>query len=131
MLDKVRNIFITGLLIFIPLAAVVLLIYWVVSYLDSLLKPFTKNYFPGFSLLIIIVLIFIAGIIGKLAVGQKIINRFEEILRKIPVLRAIYIGIKEALKALLESGTGKLKGVVLVEYPRRGIYAIGLSRHEC
>ena len=128
MLDKVRNVFITGLLIFIPLAAVVLLIYWVVSYLDALLKPFVSKtyYFPGFSLIIIVVAIFITGVIGRLTVGQKIINKFEEILRNIPVLRTIYISIKEALKALLESKT-ELKGVVLVEYPRKGIYSLGFT----
>ena len=128
MLEKIRNVFVTGLLIFIPLAAVILLIYWVVTYLDSLLKPLLSNthYFPGFGLLVLLALIFITGVIGRLTVGQRVINKFENFLRNIPVLRTIYIGVKEALKALLESKT-ELKGVVLVEYPRRGIYSLGFT----
>ena len=130
MIERIQRVFVTGLLIFIPIATVILLSYWAISYIEGILKPLltkTHYYFPGLSVLIFIAVIFALGLLGRVALGQRIIESVESFFKKIPILRTIYIGVKEALKALLESETERLKGVVLIEYPRKGIYAIGFT----
>ncbi len=130
MLDRLRNAFVTGLLIFIPLAITIFIVYWAVTTVEDVLKPlFSKSpyYFPGFSIIILLVTILALGAIGTHAIGQKIILKLENILRKIPLIRTVYTGVREAMRALLTSDIERLKGVVLVEYPRRGVYAIGFT----
>lgn len=130
MLERVRNVFITGLLIFLPLAITVFIIIWAVTSVESLISPALQSspyYFPGMSVLLLVALIFILGIFGTHTIGQKIILKVENGLKKVPIVRTVYVGVKEALKALVESDVERLKGVVLVEYPRRGLYAIGFT----
>jgi len=130
MIEKIRRTFIAGLLIFLPLAITVFIVYWAVMYTENLLKPIflgTPYYFPGMSVLFLILLIFLLGILGTHAIGQRAIVRLERALRSVPILRTVYTGVKEALKALVESDVERLKGVVLVEYPRKGVYAIGFT----
>jgi uncharacterized membrane protein len=77
--------------------------------------------------LVIVLLIFFLGLLGRFTLGSRIIEAIEAQLRKIPIIRTIYVGVKEATKAILVSETEKLKGVVLVEYPRNGIYTLGFT----
>jgi uncharacterized membrane protein len=127
----VSNVFLTGLLILIPISGTIFVIYWMFTTIDESLRPFLCKmvgfYFPGLSWLFLIALIFLVGILGKFAIGNKLIGAIENLMQKIPIVRTIYSAVKEASKAILVSETEKIKGVVLVEYPRRGIYAIGFT----
>ncbi len=130
MWEKLKSIFITGLLIFIPLSATLLIIYYSISFLEGLfLKTAGKfiGYFPGMGLIFLIAIILLLGVIGRFAFGQKVIEYLENTFRKIPILRTIYEAVKEATKAMLTSEAEKIKGVVLIEYPRKGVYAIGFT----
>ncbi len=130
MLDRLRNTFVTGLLIFIPLATTIFIVYWAVTAVEDLLKPLLSKspyYFPGLSIAILLGTVLALGVIGTHTIGQKIILRLENTLRKIPLIRTVYTGVREAMRALLTSDVERLKGVVLVEYPRRGVYAIGFT----
>ncbi|WP_457591129.1 DUF502 domain-containing protein [Geoglobus sp.] len=130
MLERVRNVFITGLLIFLPLAVTVFIILWAVTAVENSISPALKAspyYFPGMSVLLLVLIIFLLGIFGTHTIGQRIILSVENGLKRVPVVRTVYVGVKEALKALVESDVERLKGVVLVEYPRKGVYAIGFT----
>lgn len=131
MISSIRNIFLTGLMILIPISATVFVIYWMFTSIDDLLGPFLHKvvgfYFPGLSWLFLIALIFFIGALGKFAIGNKLIEAMENFICRIPIARTIYSAVKEASKAILVSETEKIKGVVLVEYPRKGIYAIGFT----
>jgi len=115
----------------IPLATTMYIVYWVFNALDNLMKPEIQKilgfYIPGMSLIALAVLVFLLGLFGRLAVGRKLIEFIESKLMKIPVLRTVYSATKEASKAILVSETEKIKGVVLVEYPRKGLYALGFT----
>ena len=130
-MSALRNILLTGLLIFIPISATIFITYWTFTYIDNLIKPIvvraTGFYFPGLSWIFLIGIIFILGIIGRFTIGNRVVNSIENLMRKIPVVRTIYTATKEASKAILVSETERIKGVVLVEYPRKGIYAIGFT----
>lgn len=130
-MSALRNILLTGLLIFIPISATIFITYWTFTYIDNLIKPIvvraTGFYFPGLSWIFLIGIILILGIIGRFTIGNRVVNSIENLMRKIPVVRTIYTATKEASKAILVSETERIKGVVLVEYPRKGIYAIGFT----
>jgi uncharacterized membrane protein len=128
--SEIKNIFITGLLIFIPISATLFIIFWVFRYIEDIIHPYltpSGYYIPGMGWLVIVLLIFFLGLLGRFTLGSRIIEAIEAQLRKIPIIRTIYVGVKEATKAILVSETEKLKGVVLVEYPRKGIYTLGFT----
>jgi uncharacterized membrane protein len=104
---------------------------WTFNYIDNLIKPIvikaTGFYFPGLSWVFLFAIIFFLGVVGRFAIGNRIVNSVEEMMRKIPVVRTIYTATKEASKAILVSETERIKGVVLVEYPRKGIYTLGFT----
>ncbi|AKG90807.1 hypothetical protein GAH_01920 [Geoglobus ahangari] len=130
MLERLRNTFITGLLIFLPLATTVFIIYWAVMAVENLMSPAIRAspyYFPGMSVLLLVLVILALGAFGTHAIGQKAILKVEQWLKRVPIVRTVYVGVKEALKAVVESDVERLKGVVLVEYPRKGVYAIGFT----
>ncbi len=128
---SLRSTFLTGLIILIPLLATIYIIYWTFTFVDNLLKPllvkFVGFYFPGLSWLILILFIFFVGLLGRFTIGNRVISATENFMRKVPVVRTIYSAAKEASRAIFVSETEKIKGVVLVEYPRKGIYAIGFT----
>lgn len=127
---EIKNVFITGLLIFIPISATFFIVFWVFRYIEGFLQPYLMEsgyYVPGMGWVFIILIIFLLGILGRFTLGSKIIESVEGQLRKIPIIRTIYIGVKEATKVILISEAERLKGVVLVEYPRKGIYTLGFT----
>ncbi len=130
-MSTLRNIFLTGLLIFIPISATIFIVYWTFNYIDDLIKPLVLQalgfYFPGLSWLLLIAIIFILGVIGKFTLGNKIVNSVESMMQRIPLVRTIYNATKEASKAILVSETDNIKGVVLVEFPRKGVYTLGFT----
>ncbi len=130
-MSALRSIFLTGLLIFIPISATIFIVYWTFNYIDDLIKPLVVKglgfYFPGLSWLLLIALIFILGIIGRFTLGNKIVASVENMMQRIPFVRTVYTATKEASKAILVSETEKIKGVVLVEFPRKGVYALGFT----
>ena len=130
-LMEIRNTFLTGLLILIPLATTAYIVYWTFTTLDNFMRPELSRvfgfYVPGMSLIALLSVIFLLGVFGRLTVGKRLIDFVESKLMKIPVVRTIYSATKEASKAILVSETEKIKGVVLVEYPRKGLYAIGFT----
>ena len=112
---EVKNVFITGLLIFIPISATLFIIFWVFRYIEDFLQPYlaqSGHYYPGMGWILIIGIIFALGVLGRFTIGNRLIEFTENQLRKIPIIRTIYIGVKEATKAILVSETEKLKGVV-------------------
>ncbi|MBE8539125.1 DUF502 domain-containing protein [Geoglobus acetivorans] len=129
-MERLRRMFITGVVIFLPLAATFLIIYWAVGFVEDFLRPFASKspyYFPGMSLVILALVILGLGFVGTRTFGQRMIDVFEGWIKKIPLIRTIYVGTKEALRTLLQSDIERLKGVVLVEYPRKGMYALGFT----
>ena len=130
MFDRLKSAFITGLLIFIPLATTIFIVYWSLTTVEGFLRPVfykTPYYFPGFSLVILFVTILVLGFAGTHAIGQKLILKMENSLKKIPLIRTVYSGVREAIRALITTDFERLRGVVLLEYPRKGVYAIGFT----
>ncbi len=133
-ISNVRNFFITGLLVFTPLAVTVYVIWVTFNILDGILKPLVVTILgktiPGLSLIITLLLIVALGAFARIAMGQRILDYLDQSVLKIPIIRSIYAAIKGASAAFLKSKSGGFQRVVLVEYPRKGIYAMAFITGE-
>ncbi|MFQ5888382.1 MAG: DUF502 domain-containing protein [Candidatus Hydrothermarchaeales archaeon] len=133
-LRRLRNFFITGLAVSVPLVATIYIVWVTFRFLDGILSPFLKaiigeeKYISGIGLIITLLLITAIGAFATFAIGRQMVNLFEESFSKIPLVRGIYSTFKQASDAfLVHKPSSGSRGVVLVEYPRKGIYTIGLT----
>jgi len=131
MISKLRNYFLTGLVIFVPIVATIYIVWVAFNFLDGLLRPLVEaaigKHVPGLSLLITVLFILLIGAFATIAIGRKLVGVFEKNLLKIPVIRSIYLIIKQASAAFLVPQGSDFKKVVLVEFPRKGMYALGFT----
>jgi uncharacterized membrane protein len=131
---KLRNLFITGLIVFTPIAVTVYVVWITFNLFDGILKPvvvaFTGKAIPGLSLLITLLLILFLGAFAKAAIGRRVFDYLDQSVLRVPILRSIYSAIKGASVAFLMPKSEEFKKVVLVEYPRKGIYALAFTTGE-
>jgi uncharacterized membrane protein len=131
-----RKNFLSGMLVVIPLAIAVWVLYWIFSSVDNLLQPLINAAFgrhiPGLGFAIFLVVIYLVGIIASNYLGKKLIHYFESLITKVPVFRQLYIGAKQVVEGL--SGTGMNKAafreVVFVEFPREGMKTLAFITNE-
>ena len=134
-LARIRNYFIAGVVVLIPIAITVYLTLFMISISSKILpKEINPNHYlpydiPGVEILISIFLITLIGWLSLSFIGKKLLNLFNNILKKIPILRTIYSAIGQMTETFTKSDKGK-KNVVLVEYPRKGSWAVGFATKE-
>lgn len=124
-----RAYFITGLLVLLPLA----LTFWILKALlqgmerliGDPIQQYLKTYIPGMGIILLVCLILLVGIFARNFIGKKLGQLGERILNRIPLVRNIYSSIKQLTNTIFLQGKSSFRGVVLVEYPRRGAYSIG------
>ncbi|MBN1827975.1 MAG: DUF502 domain-containing protein [Deltaproteobacteria bacterium] len=132
---KIKKIFLTGILVIIPVsltAYILFIILKVVRKLVSVVPPalnpdtYLPFYVPGFGgFVVTVALIFIVGLVTKSFVGRKLMELGEAIVDQIPFVRNIYKGAKQLTEAILGDKSGSFKKVALIEFPRAGMYALG------
>jgi len=129
---RLQNYLITGLLVIMPLAVTYVVLRWLFNTLDNMLQPVLFPFFghiPGLGVLTGVAIILVAGAVASRAIGRRLIGAFERLMLRVPVARKIYGTAKQFSDRMLqaeEDGTrGAFKRVVLVEWPRKGLYAVG------
>ena len=132
---KFRNNFITGVVVLIPIGITIYLTLFLVK-ISSLILPkeLNPNHYlpydiPGIEIVISIILITFIGWLSLSFIGKKLLEIFDNILKKIPILRTIYSAIVQMTETFTKS-EGDKKNVVLVEYPRKGSWAVGFATKE-
>ena len=134
-LVKIRNYFITGVVVLIPIGITVYLTLFIVNVSSKILpKELNPNHYlpyniPGVEIIISIFLITFIGWLSLSFIGRRLLKIFEDVLRKIPILRTIYSAITQMTETFTKS-KGDTKNVVLVEYPRKGSWAVGFATKE-
>jgi uncharacterized membrane protein len=126
---RVRRYFLTGVLVLVPLAATLLIFKWLFDAIDGILEPAVEAIFgrpiAGIGFVAIIVLIFLAGLFASNVIGKKVIQRGESLLEDVPMIREIYVTLKQILQSVILPHKGGFREVVLVEFPRPGMKTIG------
>jgi|TARA_B110000881_G_C18410749_1_gene430831 uncharacterized membrane protein len=132
---RLRNYFITGAIVLIPIGITIYLTLFIVK-MSSGILPETinpNNYLPfnipGIEILITIILITLIGGLSLSFLGKKFLEIFNNILKKIPILRTIYSAVGQLTESFTQS-EGTKKSVVVLEYPRKGIWVVGFATKE-
>ncbi len=126
-----RTRFVSGLLVVIPLILTFVLLRALVESIDGLLGPLVTallghSYdFPFVGVIVTIALIVLAGIFAANVIGGRLIRLWERLLLRIPIVSFVYGSAKQLVQALSIPHSNSFKSVVMVEYPRRGVYALG------
>jgi uncharacterized membrane protein len=134
-LARLRNNFITGIVVLIPIGITLYLTLFFVKIsgkiIPNQINP--NNYLPfdipGLEILIALFLITFVGWLSLSFIGKRFFNLFNNILKKIPILRTIYSAIGQMTESFTKSDNGE-KSVVLLEYPRVGIWVVGFATKE-
>ena len=134
-LGRLRNYFITGIVVLVPIGITLYLTKFFIS-VSSRLIPNEVNpnsylpfAIPGLEILLSVIFITIIGSLSLSFIGKKILKIFNDILKRIPILRTIYSAIGQMTETLAPK-KGSKKSVVLVEYPRKGSWAVGFATKE-
>ena len=132
---RIRNNFIAGIVVLIPIGIILYLTLAIVKISSKILpKEINPNNYlpyniPGIEIIIALLLITLIGWLSLSFIGKKLLNIFDNILNKIPILRTIYSAFVQMLETFTKSKVSK-KNVVLVEYPRKGTWAVGFATNE-
>jgi uncharacterized membrane protein len=130
-----RRQFASGLIIMVPLITTIFLVVWFFNAIDRILgRYFAKilgDYIVGVGFISLILLIWVVGALGRTYAGSKLNQLKDFLIERIPLIGSVFTSIKKVSDGLLEMNTGSFEQVVLIEYPRKGCYAIGFvtSRH--
>jgi|TARA_B100001093_G_C26836455_1_gene1018547 uncharacterized membrane protein len=132
---KLRNYFITGAIVLIPIGITIYISLFIIK-ISSKLLPKTinpNNYLPfdipGIEILITIILITIIGGLSLSFLGKKVLEIFNSALKRIPILRTVYSAVGQLTESFTKSD-GSKKSVVIIEYPRKGLWVVGFATKE-
>ncbi len=132
---RLRNYFITGIIVLVPLGFTLYLTLFLVSILSKLIpEEINPNSYlpfsiPGLEIAISIIFITLIGFISLSFIGKKILKLINDLLKKIPFLRTIYSAIGQMTESFANK-KGKKKSVVLVQYPSKGSWAVGFATKD-
>nr|WP_316654169.1 DUF502 domain-containing protein [uncultured Gellertiella sp.] len=131
---RLRNNFLTGLIICAPIAITIWLTWTFIHWADSWVNPYIpyrynpesylKFAIPGFGLLIAVVLITVVGLLGKNLIGRSIVEFGERLVHRMPLVSSIYRGVKQIFESVLKDQSSSFKRVGLIEYPGPGLWAL-------
>ena len=133
--SKIRNNFIAGIVVLIPIGITLYLTLFLIRISGRIIpKEINPNNYlpfniPGVEIIIALIVITFIGWLSLSFLGKKFFELFNNILRKIPILRTIYSAIGQMTETFTKSDN-KQKSVVLLEYPRKGIWAVGFATKE-
>ena len=134
-LSKIRSYFFTGVVVLIPIGITVYLTVLIMSVspfiIPAKINPnkYLPFNIPGLEFLIAFLIITLIGMVSLTFIGKTLLKFWDNILDKIPILRSIYNGLGQLTKNFT-SGSSKSKKIVLVEYPRKGLWSIGFATGE-
>jgi uncharacterized membrane protein len=131
---KLKRIFLTGLAVVIPAGLTIYILSFIMGMMDNLLQFIPTQYqpdnllhvhIPGLGAIVTVILIFVCGLVTTSYLGNRLVRFGEHLVGKIPFVRSVYQAIKRIADSLFMDKAQSFKKVVLVEYPRRGVYSIG------
>ena len=132
---KIRNNFIAGVVVLIPIGITLYLTLFIIRISSKVIpKEINPNNYlpfdiPGVEILIALVIITFIGWLSLSFLGKKFFELFNNVLKKIPILRTIYSAIGQMTESFTKTDN-KQKSVVLLEYPRKGVWAVGFATKE-
>ena len=132
---KLRRYFFTGLLVLVPVWLTIVVVRWIVGFMDGLLvrmlplKWQPEQLFgfpvPGIGVVLTLLLILSAGVLATNYFGNKLVKASEDLVYRIPLVKGIYTLFKQLADTVLSGDRQGFRKVVLIQYPRKGLWSIG------
>ncbi len=139
-----RRYFVAGLLVWIPLGITIMLISFAVRQMDKSLALIPAQYqpsivlqqvlgteqpvhVPGFGVVLILLVVFVTGVFVANFIGRAFVGGWESLMERVPVVRSVYSAAKNFAEIVFSDSSHAFKKVLLVEYPRKGIYSLAFQ----
>ena len=132
---RLRNYFITGIVVLVPIGITLYLTTFFISISSNLIpqginpNSYLPFAIPGLEILLSVIFITLVGGLSLSFIGKKFLQLFNDLLKKIPILRTIYSAIGQMTETFAPK-KGSKKSVVLIQYPRKGTWAVGFATKE-
>jgi uncharacterized membrane protein len=132
----VRRYLMAGLLVWVPILVTVLVIRFILDLMDqtllllpAALRPETVfgMHIPGLGALLAVLLLIFTGMLVSNIIGRSLVGLWEDLLNRIPFVRALYSGVKSFSTTILSNQGNSFKKVMLIQYPREGLWSIGFQ----
>ena len=126
-----KRYLLAGLLLWTQIAITIWVITWVFDALDNVLPVALRSevlfgvHVPGFGVLVVVLFILVTGFLAANLIGQKLVEVWEGVMRRIPLVRSIYSSVKQVSDTILSPNGQAFRQAVLVQYPRHGSWTIG------
>ena len=134
-LSKIRSYFLTGIIVTAPVGLTFYVAILFIGFIDGKVRnniPEKYHYdnllpieIPGIGLLFVFILLTFIGFLTAGLIGRFIIKLGERIISRLPIIRSVYGALKQIFESVLASSSKSFREVVLIEYPRKGVWAIG------
>ena len=138
--QKLRRDFLTGLVVLIPIVLTVYLVWSVIAFIDKVIIPIIppkynpldlfEIYIPGLGVFLFLIVTTLIGSLASGFIGRQAINLGEKILSRTPIVNTVYNSIKQIIQAVFKPDGTNFKQPCLVEYPRKGIWAVAFISTE-
>ena len=128
----VRSRLLTGLVVIFPLGFTIWILYILFQFLDGLLRPIIDPWvtrwvgapIAGIGVVAVVIFLYLVGLLAANVIGRQLLRATEGLLLRMPGVRPIYTGSKQVIETIRMPGRGAFQKVAVVEYPRRGLWAI-------
>jgi uncharacterized membrane protein len=131
MRDIIKRQFLSGVLVVVPLILTYLVLRFLFETVDGILSPLIFKLLgysiPGLGIIATVLIILLMGIVTRNLVGAKLYGYGDKMLTKTPLIRIIYSAAKQLIEAVSVPNIKTFKEVVMIEYPRQGLYAVGFA----
>lgn len=136
-MKRLRRYLIAGILVWVPLGVTFFLLSVLSELVDKTLAPIPPQYQPGellgvdipglWGLILTVLILLITGVLAANFVGRGLVNWWESVLERIPVVRSIYSAAKNFAEVVFSDSSQSFKKVLLIEYPRKGVYSLAFQ----
>ena len=126
-----RRVFVSGILVVVPVTVTLFVLYFLFQKIDGLLSPLFHKYLgysvPGMGFLATLLVIFVVGVIARNVIGSRLFGLGELVFVRTPLVRAVYTAAKQLIEAVTSTERKAFNRAVMIEYPRPGMYTIGFA----
>jgi uncharacterized membrane protein len=133
---SLRRYAMSGLLVWVPILVTVLVVRFILDLMDKTLVLLPRSvrpdellglHIPGFGAVLAVIIVLFTGLLVTNFIGRTLVGLWEELLERIPFVRALYGGVKSFSETILSNKGNSFKQVLLVQYPREGLWSVGFQ----
>ena len=138
-MNLLRRYLVAGLLVWLPLGATYFVIQLLVGWMDQSLLLLPERFrpenllgfnIPGLGVVLSLVILLLTGLVAANLFGRKLVELWEQLLSRIPLVRSVYSAVKQLVETMFSDNGNSFRKVVLVEFPRRGIWTLAFLTND-